>query len=383
MRRFRAQHFSSSLGLFSCAIVFFFLAGLQAVSAGPIYSVQILGSIAGTGSAAAINNSGVAVGFITDASGKQTPVSFNGQTASLPGLGQANGINDAGTMVGATYVNNTWTIAEWSNGQATNVQGLTGLAGSATGINNAGQIVGGYLVAPNQTNAFLWNNKNGTLTNLGTLNGGTSSTATAINAAGQVVGNSFSALGTSSAFFWNGSSMTSLCSSCSKSNWANALNSSGTAVGTFINSSGYMNAAEYSSGAAVDLGTLGGTLSAGYGIDDSGDVVGYSYTANNAASHAFLYSNGVMMDLNNLLSVASGWTITAAYGFNDLGDIVGVGTLNGQTYAVSLDPSQTAAFIAAANLPMSVPEPAPLLLTAGGLLFIGTRFWRRRNRTSA
>jgi hypothetical protein len=44
MWRLVTQRFSASLGLLSCAIVFFFLAGLQAVFAGPIYSVQILGT---------------------------------------------------------------------------------------------------------------------------------------------------------------------------------------------------------------------------------------------------------------------------------------------------------------------------------------------------
>jgi probable HAF family extracellular repeat protein len=381
MRRLPAQHFSPSLGLFFfCAILIFFLAGLQAVYAGPIYSVQVLGAVTGTSSARAINNSGVAVGFITDGSGNQTPVSFNGQTVSLPGTGQANGINDSGTIVGSTFVNGNWTVTQWTNGHPSNLGG-GGLAGSANGINNAGQIVGGYINASGQTNAFVWNN--GTLVNLGTLNGGTWSTANAINATGQIVGTSMTGGGGFAAFFSNGTGMTSLCTSCTKSSWANGLNSSGTAVGTFVNSSGYQDAAEYVNGSAVDLGTLGGTLSGAYGIDDNGDIVGYSYTANNAARHAFLYSNNIMVDLNGLLPIASGWTITDAYGINSLGDIVGLGMLNGQTYAIALDPTGTTNAITLAELPLSVPEPAALMLTAGGLLFVGSHLRRRRNRTAA
>lgn len=359
-----------------CGVLLFFLAGLQAASAGPIYSVQVLGAISGTGSAAAINNSGMGVGFVTDASGNQTPVSFfNGQTASLGGTGQANAISSSGAIVGSTWVNNAWTVTEWSNGTTTNVGGL---AGSASGINNAGQIVGAYVTPGGQTNAFVWNN--GSLVNLGTLNGGTWSTANAINASGQIVGTSATGLNTFAAFFSNGAGMTSLCPSCTGSSWANAVNSSGVAAGTFI-SGGYLNAAEYVNGTAVDLGTLGGVLSAAYGIDDNGDVVGYSYTANNAASHAFLYSNGAMIDLNTLLpSIASGWTITAAYGINDVGDIVGTGTLNGQTYAVALDPQLAAPLFSPAGLPLAVPEPAPFILTAGGLLFVGNGL-RQRTRS--
>ncbi len=54
-------------------------------------------------------------------------------------------------------------------------------------------------------------------------------------------------------------------------------------------------AQEYS---VTDLGTLGGTNgSYGEGINASGQVTGYSYTAGNTAYHAFLYSNGAMQDL--------------------------------------------------------------------------------------
>ena len=49
----------------------------------------------------------------------------------------------------------------------------------------------------------------------------------------------------------------------------------------------------------TDLGTLGGSASSGLDINDSGQVVGYSYNANNAR-RAFLYSNKTMTDLGTL-----------------------------------------------------------------------------------
>src|SRR4051794_34524752 len=49
----------------------------------------------------------------------------------------------------------------------------------------------------------------------------------------------------------------------------------------------------------VDLGTLGGADSLGLGINDSGQVVGQSDTAD-GHTHAFLYSQGVMADLGTL-----------------------------------------------------------------------------------
>jgi probable HAF family extracellular repeat protein len=62
-------------------------------------------------------------------------------------------------------------------------------------------------------------------------------------------------------------------------------------------------------GAFLDLGTLGGTQSFAYAINNNGDVVGYSYTAS-GDTHAFSYSGGVLMDLNSLLPASSGWNVS-------------------------------------------------------------------------
>jgi len=49
----------------------------------------------------------------------------------------------------------------------------------------------------------------------------------------------------------------------------------------------------------TDLGTLGGTESLARGINDSGQVVGYSATAS-GHWYAFLYYGGTMADLGTL-----------------------------------------------------------------------------------
>lgn len=75
----------------------------------------------------------------------------------------------------------------------------------------------------------------------------------------------------------------------------------------------------YSNGTMTDLGTLGGAYSAAIGINNAGQVAGWADTAGTAAaSHAFLYSNGTMTDLGTL-----GGSSSIAYGINDAGQVVG------------------------------------------------------------
>jgi probable HAF family extracellular repeat protein len=72
-----------------------------------------------------------------------------------------------------------------------------------------------------------------------------------------------------------------------------------------------------------------------YGVNDSGEVVGYSWLAD-GDQQAFLYTGGTMLDLNSLIPTNSGWELLTAYGINDSGQITGEGLYNGQLSAFLL-----------------------------------------------
>ena len=72
------------------------------------------------------------------------------------------------------------------------------------------------------------------------------------------------------------------------------------------------------SGNVSTLGDLGGGAAAPNSINDLAQVVGYSYLApSSTATAAFLWQNGVMKNLNSLVSNPTGWNLTNATGMSN------------------------------------------------------------------
>ncbi len=73
--------------------------------------------------------------------------------------------------------------------------------------------------------------------------------------------------------------------------------------------------AESETGEIIDLGTLGGELSAAHEINDQGQIVGWSVTET-GETHAFLWEDGTMIDLGTL-----GGDFSTANDINNQGQI--------------------------------------------------------------
>jgi probable HAF family extracellular repeat protein len=93
-----------------------------------------------------------------------------------------------------------------------------------------------------------------------------------------------------------------------------------------------------SDGRLQDLGTLGGATSRAHAINSAGQIVGAATPAGTKATHAFLWENGVMKDLNALIPAGSGWLLDEAYNINAAGQIIGTGFFQGAERPFLLTP---------------------------------------------
>lgn len=241
-------------------------------------------------------------------------------------------INDAGQVVGTSYLDDNSTIHAflYTEGNMVDLGTLGGDSSYAQSVNASGQVVGYSITSGGAAHAFLY--ENGGIIDIGTL-GGPGSFANGINAAATIVGNSNLSAPCPTcplpthAFLYQGGSMLDLGTLGGASSYAQGINASGQVVGFSNATDGTIHAFVYENGSMTDIGTLGGAFSKAYGINDSGRIVGESTPAGSGYAHAFLYTNGNMTDLGAL-----GDSFSTAFSVNASGQVVGVtSSASGQT----------------------------------------------------
>jgi uncharacterized membrane protein len=291
--------------------------------------------------ATGVNGSGAIVGLSGNISGNSPYEGFRRlRGASMEPLGplpgddesDAYGVNDEGIAVGRSChsLGGDCRAVMWGlDGSAFDI-GVIGNTAEAQAVNKAGVVVGTTQHDPTSrtdplvSRAFYWSPGASTMTELPLAPGATQAWGVAINGSGQVAGTMTYPDGDHAVRWQIGSNVVDDLGP----GHAFAMNDLGVVAGQ----AGNVGAIWYPGRAAPTLiGTLGGTESEVYGLNDAGVAVGGSTVSGGDPGHAVAWSaSGGLVDLGTLDGQDS-----VALAVNDGGLAVGTATVSGGWHAAA------------------------------------------------
>ncbi|MEZ4701930.1 MAG: Ig-like domain-containing protein [Rhodothermales bacterium] len=300
------------------------------------------------------------------------------QTLETTGMSTAYDVNDFGAAVGAHLFNGALLAARWDSLGLTRLGAFDGRSSLAYGINNEGLVVGTSTKAQTEVlRAFLW--RDGRLNEMQTASvvesqafdiserglavgyagasaviwddvvisrtlAGALGRAYALNESGQVVGSIDD--GTVKAAFWerNGA-LQVIHDAASSFSEAYGINNSTWVVGAYLpavpGKNQPLTAPRMAVASAQALRAGAGMPADSLGKRGANEPV--VAVASAGEMRAFLWRNGVSVDLNDFIDAGSGWTLVEALGINNAAQIVGYGLRNGVKRAFLLSPSNNSA----------------------------------------
>lgn len=310
---------------------------IQAIIA---YAVNDLGHVVGAG----VNSNGLARPFVY-----RDGIVSDPSTAT--GWGEAVAINNAGQILTHEFVDSELHSFLINGDTVTDLSAQAGHWITVSSVNKAGVVVG--VTTPDGINgeqgshysAFSWSN--GVFTTLGTPADALTSVALDINKRGTISGlitvpsyylglDSFRA-----ALFLDGQGTSLGLPRGAVGNVARAINDLGDVAGDAYytpDGDGQARAFLSARGKLRVIGILRGDLiSNATGINNSRQVVGISQDLVNEP-RAFLYSEGELYDLNDLVRLRKGWHFRTANAINNRGQIVGEALVEGASRPFLLTP---------------------------------------------
>jgi probable HAF family extracellular repeat protein len=266
-----------------------------------------------------------------------------------------NTIPDENSLIAPDFAPTQTRAFLWQNGVMRDLGALGGTDAIAEFINERGEVVGWSYTGATQaipgcifvlaTHSFVWDENNG-IRDLGTLTpGGTCTNATAINEKGVIVGDNVDEQSGERAFIWKQGTIQDLGGSLGgQETGAAGINDAGQVAGfaTLAGEVLFHAVLWQGVGEITDLGVLGADqCSFATGINSKTQVVGGSAVGCvfDSQSHAVLWENGSIFDLNSLIAPGASLTLELAQGINDRGEIAGIGVdAKGNEHAYLLVP---------------------------------------------